>query len=106
MDSPDRLIRRSDVQQITGMTRYMIDMLEEIDAFPKRMQVGQRNVFWSEAEVFRFVEQVKKRRGEHPAAPKCQPIHSKLSLSHDRANPDCENPISCSVPPQHVGGLS
>jgi len=41
----------------------MIDMLEEIDAFPKRMKVGQRNVFWSEAEVVRFVEQLKQKRG-------------------------------------------
>jgi len=63
MDISDRLIRRLDVQKITGMTRYMIDMLEEIDAFPKRMKVGQRNVFWSEAEVVRFVEQLKQKRG-------------------------------------------
>ncbi len=58
----DRLIRRSDVKKITGMTRYMIDMLEEADLFPQRMQVGQRNVFWSEAEVTRFVDQVKNSR--------------------------------------------
>jgi predicted DNA-binding transcriptional regulator AlpA len=45
------------------MTRYMIDMLEEHDGFPKRMQVGHRAVFWSEAEVIGFIEQTKQMRG-------------------------------------------
>jgi predicted DNA-binding transcriptional regulator AlpA len=63
MNSTDRLLRRSDVKNITGMTRYMIDMLEEHGGFPKRMQVGRRAVFWSEAEVIGFIEQTKQMRG-------------------------------------------
>jgi prophage regulatory protein len=63
MDPIDRLIRRSEVQNITGMTRYMIDILEEHGEFPKRMQVGHRAVFWSEAEVIGFIEQTKQMRG-------------------------------------------
>lgn len=63
MSTDDKLIRRSDVQNITGMTRYMIDILEEHGGFPKRMQVGHRAVFWSKAEVIAFIEQTKHQRG-------------------------------------------
>lgn len=63
MHTNDRLLRRPDVQEITGMTRYMIDMLEEHGGFPKRMQVGHRAVFWSEAEVIAFLDKIKQDRG-------------------------------------------
>jgi prophage regulatory protein len=63
MQTNDRLLRRPDVQKITGMTRYMIDMLEDLGGFPKRMQVGHRAVFWSEAEVIAFLDKIKQDRG-------------------------------------------
>ena len=40
----------------------MIDMLEEAGAFPTRIRVGRRVVFWSEAEVVAFVERAKLKR--------------------------------------------
>jgi hypothetical protein len=40
----------------------MIDMLEECGAFPKRMQVGHRNVYWSETEVSDFLNHTKSKR--------------------------------------------
>jgi predicted DNA-binding transcriptional regulator AlpA len=69
MTMHDRLIRRSEVQLITGLTRYMIDLLEEVDGFPKRVQVGDRNVFWSETEIVEFVERTKQQR-VHKADPR------------------------------------
>ena len=62
MNTNDRLIRRPEVSRMTGMTRYMIDLLEDVGAFPKRMRVGARSVFWSQAEVSDFVETAKQRR--------------------------------------------
>lgn len=62
MNNPDRLIRRPEVSRITGMTRYLIDLLEHAGAFPSRLQVGARAVFWSEAEVLEFIETAKQNR--------------------------------------------
>jgi predicted DNA-binding transcriptional regulator AlpA len=50
------------------MTRYMIDLLEEAGEFPKRIPVGRRAVFWSEAEVARYLEKLKDRRAGGLAA--------------------------------------
>ena len=44
------------------MTKYMINMLEDLGHFPKRMRVGQRAVFWSESEIFAFIEATKRQR--------------------------------------------
>jgi predicted DNA-binding transcriptional regulator AlpA len=58
----DRLIRRNTVFDITGMSRYMIDILEAAGEFPARVRVGQRAVFWSLKEVTAFVERTKQAR--------------------------------------------
>jgi predicted DNA-binding transcriptional regulator AlpA len=73
MNANDRLIRRPEVQQITGLKRYMIDMLEETGAFPKRIRVGHRVVFWSAAEVVAFVEDAKLRRATGTASNSATP---------------------------------
>jgi predicted DNA-binding transcriptional regulator AlpA len=62
MEHMDRLIRRNTVFHITGMSRYMIDILEEAGEFPARVRVGQRAVFWSLDEVTAFVERTKQAR--------------------------------------------
>ena len=62
MSKADRLLRRPEVCRITGMTRYLIDLLEQNGSFPKRMLVGRRNVYWSEAEVLEFLDQAKSQR--------------------------------------------
>lgn len=59
MLKPDRLVRRREVYSITGMSRYLIDLLEEAGEFPARVRVGQRAVFWSLNEVTAFVERTK-----------------------------------------------
>ncbi len=71
MSNPDRLLRRAEVFRITGMTRYMVDLLEQAGAFPKRIQIGQRAVFWSEAEIAEFIEETKRsaRSASRPAEP-------------------------------------
>jgi predicted DNA-binding transcriptional regulator AlpA len=51
------------------MTRYLIDLLEQNGSFPKRMLVGRRNVYWSEAEVLDFVNQTKSKRPVGSATP-------------------------------------
>jgi len=58
----DRLIRRNTVFEITGMSRYMVDILEAAGEFPARVRVGQRAVFWSLNEVTAFVERTKQAR--------------------------------------------
>ena len=69
MISHDRLLRRPEVSRITGMTRYLIDVLEQNGSFPKRMLVGRRNVYWSEAEITEFVNQTKSMRIVAATAP-------------------------------------
>lgn len=59
----DRLIRRREAYALTGLTRYMLDLLEQSGAFPTRIRVGQRAVFWSLNEVTEFVERTKEKRG-------------------------------------------
>ncbi|WP_372707612.1 helix-turn-helix transcriptional regulator [Brevundimonas sp.] len=59
----DQLIRRAQVYAKTGMTRYLVDLLEGAGEFPARVRVGQRAVFWSQAEVDAFVERTKQARG-------------------------------------------
>jgi predicted DNA-binding transcriptional regulator AlpA len=67
MTNTDRLLRRPEVCRITGMTRYLIDLLEQNGSFPKRMLVGRRNVYWSEAEVLDFLSQTKNKRSSAPS---------------------------------------
>jgi predicted DNA-binding transcriptional regulator AlpA len=62
MNISDRLLSRTEVRQVTGMSRYLIDLLESEGAFPQRMRVGQRRVYWSGAEVSEFLETAKSQR--------------------------------------------
>jgi len=43
------------------MTRYMIDLQEELGLFPKRIRVGKRAVFWSAAEVDEYIRRLRER---------------------------------------------
>ena len=58
----DRLIGRDEVKRLTGHSRYMIDLLESACAFPKRIKVGERRVYWSYAEVLTYVDSLKRNR--------------------------------------------
>ena len=96
MSSLDRFLRRAEVCRLTGMSRYLIDMLEDCGAFPKRMQVGHRNVYWSETEVSDFLSQLKNQRALTGAA-----------SGNDAAAPDSaqhnEPPSNCAAS-KHEGG--
>ena len=59
---PDRLLRRRDVMRKTSMTTYMIDLQEECGGFPRRIRVGQRTVYWSEAEIDGYIAELKLRQ--------------------------------------------
>ncbi len=59
----DQLIRRRELYALTGMSRYLVDLLEYSGAFPRRIRVGTRAVFWSLSEVAAFVDQAKAGRG-------------------------------------------
>jgi predicted DNA-binding transcriptional regulator AlpA len=58
----DQLLRRRQVYEITGMSRYMVDLLEGAGEFPKRLSIGPRAVFWSAAEIAEYIEQKKAAR--------------------------------------------
>lgn len=58
----DQLLRRRHVYEITGMSRYMVDLLEGAGEFPKRISIGPRAVFWSAAEISEYIEQKKAAR--------------------------------------------
>jgi len=58
----DQLLRRNQVYSITGMSRYMVDLLERAGEFPKRLSIGPRAVFWSAAEISEYIEQKKAAR--------------------------------------------
>ena len=62
----ERLLRRPEVLRITGMTRYMVDMLEEHGGFPKRVKIGQRAVFWPKTEIDAFIAAQKQGRQSVP----------------------------------------
>jgi predicted DNA-binding transcriptional regulator AlpA len=67
LQQDERLLRRPEVLRITGMTRYMVDMLEELGCFPKRVRIGQRAVFWPKTEIDAFIETQKQCRDHDQA---------------------------------------
>lgn len=50
-----RLIRRSDVQKITGLGASSIYQLQREGNFPQSVQVSERRVAWVESEVAEWV---------------------------------------------------
>jgi prophage regulatory protein len=54
---PDRLIRLSDVIEMTGIGKTMIYRLIQEDRFPKQFKPGGYSSRWSETEVRQWVEQ-------------------------------------------------
>ena len=68
MFASDQLLRRKQVYDLTGMSRYMVDLLEGAGEFPKRLSIGPRAVFWSAAEIAEYIEKKKAAR-DHGIAP-------------------------------------
>ena len=52
----DRLLRRREVEQITGMGRSSIYRLMKAGSFPRSVRVGSTAVRWRSSDITRWVE--------------------------------------------------
>ena len=52
----DRLLRRREVEKITGMSRSSIYRLMKARKFPRRVKVGRGAVRWRESVIAAWVE--------------------------------------------------
>ena len=58
------ILRRTQVQEITGLSRSSIYEKMKKGSFPEAIKLGERAVGWIEAEVLDWLqEQIKKSRG-------------------------------------------
>ncbi|OAI94851.1 helix-turn-helix transcriptional regulator [Pseudomonas putida] len=56
VDAPDnRLLRRSEVERITGLKRSQLYNLIKKGKFPRQVHLGIRAVGWSSAEIAEWV---------------------------------------------------
>ena len=53
--TPDRLLRRSEVEFRTGLARTSIYRLMRAGKFPTPIRVGIRSVRWPESEIERWI---------------------------------------------------
>ncbi|WP_281015975.1 AlpA family transcriptional regulator [Minwuia sp. IMCC3077] len=61
-----KLIRRQEVEAMTGLCRSTIYLLMKRDQFPKSIKVGERSVRWDQSEVNNWIdERVAKRDQEN-----------------------------------------
>ena len=51
-----KLLRREQVQEITGLSKSSLWRLERSGLFPRRRQLSGRSVAWNEQEVNRWIE--------------------------------------------------
>lgn len=63
LDSRDRLLRMSEVIEMTGIGKTMIYRLIQQDRFPKQFKPGGYSSRWSEAEVRAWIEAQRGRTG-------------------------------------------
>lgn len=49
---PFRIIKATDIEHFTGLSRRQIFDLEKRGLFPKRIQLGARRVGWREDDIF------------------------------------------------------
>ena len=46
-----KIVRRSDVESITGLSRSSIYAMMASNSFPKNIKLGERSVGWLESEI-------------------------------------------------------
>lgn len=51
-----RILRRPEVQAITGLKRTRIDELEKLGQFPQRVRISQRACGWRSDEIQEWIE--------------------------------------------------
>ena len=52
----DRILRRPEVQDRTGLSRSTIYAMMAEDTFPKPVRLGKRAVGWTESAITRWLE--------------------------------------------------
>ncbi len=64
MTTPDRLLRREEVQKRCGLARTTIYRKMREGTFPTPLQVGTRAVRWPESEITAWLESCPRATGE------------------------------------------
>lgn len=54
---PPRLLRRPDVEKLTGLRRSSVYRLARIGQFPKPLKIGPRASAWDAGAVHQWIEQ-------------------------------------------------
>ena len=52
---PDRLLRRTEVEELAGLSRSSIYRLMGEEKFPQRVLVGRKAVRWRESEILAWM---------------------------------------------------
>ena len=63
----NRLLRRPEVERMTGLSRSTIYLLLSSGAFPKPVNIGPRAVAWVETEIAEWVQSRISERDQSPA---------------------------------------
>ena len=68
MDNSNRLLRRDEVEKITGLSRSAIYRLMRAHQFPTPIRIGPRAVRWPQSEINEFIAARPRATGEAAAA--------------------------------------
>ena len=87
----DRLLRRGEVEEITGLARSSIYRYMQEGDFPRPVRVGPAAVRWRESDIVRWLESRPTARGEigplpGPGLVCAAKVHDR-SLLHARRHP-------------------
>ncbi|MQM38448.1 hypothetical protein KBTX_02459 [wastewater metagenome] len=61
---PDRILRRPEVERITGMGRSALYAAMQEGRFPRPVKLGPRAVGWRESEVQAWIDSLSRDTGE------------------------------------------
>ena len=54
--TPDRLLRRSSVEEVTGLSKASIYRLMDEGSFPPPVRIGTRAVAWPQSAIVEWIE--------------------------------------------------
>ena len=55
--TPDRLLRRSSVEEITGLSKSTIYRLVAQGLFPRPIRIGSRAVAWPQSAIVQWIDE-------------------------------------------------
>ena len=64
----DRLLRREDVEELTGISRSALYRMMRAGEFPEPIRIGPRAVRWRQSELREFLDGCPRASGEFAAA--------------------------------------